>query len=60
MMLRIGWKRKIITNILIDKIEEKCNLRVFDFGRQDYYHDTHHIFFTNNTIFFLFMGRINQ
>ncbi len=46
-------EKEVISKHIIDKIEEKCNLRVFDFGGQDYYHDTHHIFFTNNTIYLL-------
>ena len=28
-------------------------MRIFDFGGQDYYHDTHHLFFTNDTIYLL-------
>jgi internalin A len=27
------------------------NVRVFDFGGQEYYHDTHHLFFTNRTAY---------
>jgi hypothetical protein len=29
------------------------NLRIFDFGGQEYYHDTHHLFFTQDTIYVL-------
>lgn len=46
-------EKEVTSKHIIDKIKEKCNLRVFDFGGQDYYHDTHHIFFTNNTIYLL-------
>lgn len=28
-------------------------IRVLDFGGHDFYHDTHHLFFTNNCIYFL-------
>ncbi|MBL0014962.1 MAG: hypothetical protein IPP17_00655 [Bacteroidetes bacterium] len=31
----------------------KFKVRIFDFGGQEYYHDTHHMFFTNNTAYFL-------
>ncbi|HMK26359.1 MAG TPA: COR domain-containing protein [Chitinophagaceae bacterium] len=27
------------------------NVRIFDFGGQEYYHDTHHLFFTNRTAY---------
>lgn len=43
----------ILSKDIIKKIGEKCNIRVFDFGGQDYYHDTHHIFFTGNTIYII-------
>lgn len=46
-------EKDISSKEVIKKIGEKCNIRVFDFGGQDYYHDTHHIFFTGNTIYFL-------
>lgn len=29
------------------------NIRIFDFGGQEYYHDTHHLFLTNNTAYLL-------
>lgn len=29
------------------------NIRIFDFGGQEYYHDTHHLFFTQNTAYVL-------
>jgi len=28
-------------------------IRILDFGGHDFYHDTHHLFFTNNCIYFL-------
>ncbi|MGE7773680.1 COR domain-containing protein [Chitinophaga sp. NPDC101104] len=31
----------------------KYNIRVFDFGGQEYYHDTHYLFFSNNTAYVL-------
>lgn len=30
---------------------KRYNIRIFDFGGQEYYHDTHHLFFTNNTLY---------
>lgn len=40
--------------MIVDKWETKFKkkeytIRIFDFGGQEYYHDTHHLFFTNNT-----------
>lgn len=43
-------------NIVIDKTK----VRVFDFGGHDYFHDTHHIFFTNNTIYLLLWDNLNN
>jgi Leucine-rich repeat (LRR) protein len=43
-------------NVLIDKTK----VRVFDFGGHDYFHDTHHIFFTNNTIYLLLWDNLNN
>lgn len=37
----------------INVIGGECQLHLFDFGGHDYYHDTHHIFFGNNTIYLL-------
>lgn len=31
--------------------DEEYTVRTFDFGGQEYYHDTHHLFFTNQTIY---------
>lgn len=45
---------------------QTVRLRYFDFGGQDYYHDTHNIFFTNDSIYLLLwdkesnkIGKIN-
>lgn len=32
---------------------EHVTVRLFDFGGQEYYHDTHHLFFTEDTAYFL-------
>ncbi len=32
---------------------EYVTVRMFDFGGQEYYHDTHHLFFTEDTVYFL-------
>lgn len=32
---------------------ENYTVRIFDFGGQEYYHDTHHLFFTNRTAYTL-------
>jgi internalin A len=31
----------------------RCVLHVFDFGGHDYYHDTHHLFYSTNTVYLL-------
>jgi GTPase SAR1 family protein len=37
------------------------NVRIFDFGGQEYYHDTHHLFFTNRTAYvILWEEKTNQ
>ncbi|MFT3795839.1 leucine-rich repeat domain-containing protein [Flavobacterium sp.] len=45
---------------------KKIRLRYFDFGGQEYYHDTHNIFFTDNTVYIVVwdkesdkLGKIN-
>ena len=38
---------------IISKLNEKCNINLFDFGGHDYFHDTHHLFFGNNTMYLL-------
>jgi internalin A len=45
------WLIKDSHDFIIDK--EKYKLRFFDFGGQDYYHDTHKLFFTSDCIYFL-------
>ena len=37
----------------VNAIGGECQLHIFDFGGHDYYHDTHHIFYGTNTIYFL-------
>jgi type I restriction-modification system DNA methylase subunit/GTPase SAR1 family protein len=37
----------------ITTLGEECLLHIFDFGGHDYYHDTHHLFYTTNTIYIL-------
>nr|WP_314498884.1 COR domain-containing protein [uncultured Chryseobacterium sp.] len=37
----------------IAELNEECFLHVFDFGGHDYFHDTHHLFYTSNTIYVL-------
>ncbi|TPD70490.1 leucine-rich repeat domain-containing protein [Flavobacterium microcysteis] len=32
---------------------QKYNIRIFDFGGQEYYHDTHYLFFTDQTAYLL-------
>lgn len=44
----------------LNVIIEDTKVRVFDFGGHDYFHDTHHIFFTNNTIYFLLWDNLNN
>jgi internalin A len=39
------WKAK--------KGNKNYTIRIFDFGGQEYYHDTHHLFFTNRTAYAL-------
>lgn len=54
---------KIPYTLWMDEINVKIGnvkVRIFDFGGHDYFHDTHHIFFTNNTIYFLLWDKINN
>ncbi|WP_167026101.1 COR domain-containing protein [Chryseobacterium sp. Tr-659] len=37
----------------VPTIGEECLLHIFDFGGHDYYHDTHHLFYSTNTIYLL-------
>ena len=46
-------EKDITSKLNVTKLNEKCNLRVFDFGGQDYYHDTHQIFFSGKTVYLL-------
>lgn len=48
--LNLGvWKAK--------KDSKNYTVRIFDFGGQEYYHDTHHLFFTNRTAYALLWER---
>lgn len=38
-------------------LENHYTIRLFDFGGHDYYHDTHHIFFTHNSLYILVWDR---
>ena len=42
-----NYKRKI------DGLDRELKIRIYDFGGQEYYHDTHHLFFSQNAIFLL-------
>lgn len=45
---------KIIkSKYIITTIGEECFLHIFDFGGHDYFHDTHHLFYSTNTIYLL-------
>ncbi|MNJ86521.1 Internalin-A precursor [compost metagenome] len=46
-------EKRIKSKYAIKRIGEECMLRIFDFGGHDYYHDTHHLFFSGNTIYLL-------
>ncbi|NLU91349.1 COR domain-containing protein [Chitinophaga sp. Ak27] len=37
----------------VKKGNKNYTVRIFDFGGQEYYHDTHHLFFTNRTAYAL-------
>ncbi len=36
---------------------EQCQLHLFDFGGHDYFHDTHHMFFSTNTLYIFLWDR---
>lgn len=46
-------EKQLKSKHIIEKIKEKCNINLFDFGGHDYFHDTHHLFFSKNTIYLL-------
>lgn len=47
-------EEKVITSkYKINKLGERCILHIFDFGGHDYYHDTHHLFYSTNTVYLL-------
>jgi GTPase SAR1 family protein len=39
---------------------KEYTVRIFDFGGQEYYHDTHHLFFTNRTAYALLWDRVSN
>lgn len=47
-------------NILKVNYNNKIKINVFDFGGHEYFHDTHHIFFTKNCIYFLLLDKVND
>ncbi len=40
--------------------KKKYTVRIFDFGGQEYYHDTHHLFFTNRTAYTLLWDKFSN
>ncbi|WP_240646604.1 COR domain-containing protein [Chitinophaga rhizosphaerae] len=40
-----------------ERNNRKYNIRIFDFGGQEYYHDTHYLFFSNNTGYVLLWNK---
>ncbi len=46
-------EKQLKSKYIIEKIKEKCNINLFDFGGHDYFHDTHHLFFSKNTVYLL-------
>ncbi|ESU19040.1 hypothetical protein FCR2A7T_24540 [Flavobacterium cauense R2A-7] len=46
-------ERKVTSKHLLDEIKQKCTINLFDFGGHDFFHDTHHLFFSSNTIYIL-------
>lgn len=46
-------ERQVTSKHILDKIKQKCTINLFDFGGHDFFHDTHHLFFSSNTIYIL-------
>ena len=46
-------EKQLKSKYKIEKIKDKCNINLFDFGGHDYFHDTHHLFFSKNTVYLL-------
>ncbi|SCY75933.1 Ras of Complex, Roc, domain of DAPkinase [Flavobacterium anhuiense] len=44
----------------VKKGTKNYTVRVFDFGGQEYYHDTHHLFFTNRTAYALLWDQLSN
>lgn len=46
-------EKTVQSKSIVSSLGEKCNLRIFDFGGHDYYHDTHQSFYGINTLYLL-------
>jgi len=46
-------ERQISSKYYLEKLKQYCTINLFDFGGHDYFHDTHHLFFSSNTIYIL-------
>jgi len=46
-------EKEVKSKLILDRIGQQCMLRLFDFGGHDYYHDTHHVFFSKNSVYLL-------
>lgn len=44
----------------VKKGNKNYTVRIFDFGGQEYYHDTHHLFFTNRTAYALLWDKLSN
>jgi GTPase SAR1 family protein len=46
-------EKQVSSKYILETIKQKCTINLFDFGGHDYFHDTHHLFFSSNTIYIL-------
>lgn len=46
-------EKTIKSKYKIELLGDTCTLHLFDFGGHDYYHDTHQLFYSSNTIYIL-------
>ncbi len=53
-------EKQLKSKFKIEKIKEKCNINLFDFGGHDYFHDTHHLFFSKNTVYLLLWDKVTN
>jgi GTPase SAR1 family protein len=53
-------ERQISSKHILDKIKQKCTINLFDFGGHDYFHDTHHLFYSSNTIYILLWDKMTN